>query len=194
MSYNRLDDDKVAYEQRLKQSMGVAGYIFDMPQINCNACFPSEIGRQVGTAQAVLPKQQLIDLDSDLMGLNQRALRYVETPIDVATMMQNSVPVADCRSIDNQHSRLSNPPSTLRCQGINRWEMLPVDPQANVELPFQWNIDNRLLAKDAFKTVNPVPINQSASLPVANQSSDMVQYTMSCGPSIDRIQNVRCTK
>jgi hypothetical protein len=50
--------------------------------------------------------------------------------------------------LPTEDTRLSNPPNTLRGTGINRFEWLCKNPQENVEAPFDYNINYRLIAKD----------------------------------------------
>ena len=57
-----------------------------------------------------------------------------------------------------EDTRLSNPPCTLRGTGINRFDWLCVDPQKNIEIPFQHNICNRIIVKDNHRPIIPTPL------------------------------------
>ena len=57
-----------------------------------------------------------------------------------------------------EDTRLSNPPCTLRGTGWNRWEWLCQDPQEELR-PFDFNISNRIAAKDAHRPCIPIPIS-----------------------------------
>ena len=64
-----------------------------------------------------------------------------------------------------EDTRLSNPPSNLRGTGINRFEWLCKNPQNNIEVPFDYNISNRIVVKDNHRPLIPTPIDQTLSLP-----------------------------
>ena len=71
--------------------------------------------------------------------------------------------------IPAEDTRLSNPPCSLRGTGWNRWEWLCLNPQDRVEIPFDWNISNRLLVKDNHRPVIPHPISPEPALPKETQ-------------------------
>jgi hypothetical protein len=73
-------------------------------------------------------------------------------------------PMKDC-NIHTEETRTSNPPCNLRGTGWNRWEWLCLDPQDRVEIPFDWNISNRLIVKDNHRPCVPKPISVEQSLP-----------------------------
>ena len=64
-----------------------------------------------------------------------------------------------------EDTRLSNPACNLRGTGINRWEWLCLNPQDRVEIPFDFNVSNRIVVKDNHRPCVPTPLNQSNSLP-----------------------------
>jgi hypothetical protein len=194
MNFNRLSYDTCTYQHNLKQSVGVGDYILGMPRVNCNACFPSNpsTGLLDDVPRSVIPQWSLVDVDSELMGLTRKASNcptaaYIpDLSKDDTTRFPVGVPVADCRGLPNEDTRLSNPPSTLRGQGWNRWETLGEDPQGRAEVPFRFNVNNRLIVKDNHRPCIPTPINQSPALPPRNQTSDMVRYNPSaCGSGVE---------
>lgn len=64
---------------------------------------------------------------------------------------QNLVNFPDC-NFPTEDTRLTNPPSTLRGTGWNRFEELCLDPQANLFLPEdKFNSMTRMQSKDNFK-------------------------------------------
>jgi hypothetical protein len=70
----------------------------------------------------------------------------------------------DC-SIPIEDTRLSNPPCNLRGTGLNRWEWLCLNPQDRIEIPFDYNISNRIVVKDNHRPCVPNPLNQVPALP-----------------------------
>jgi len=198
MNFSRLNYDTCTYQHNLKQSVDVGNYMIGMPQINCNACFPLDPQKgTIGYSPTVIPREKLIDIDSELMGINRKATNCPTSkflPGDTSVNQHTSVPVADCRYVPNEGTRLSNPPSTLRGQGWNRWEQLIENPQDRAERPFRFNVDNRIMVKDNHRPYIQTPINQSPILPLNNQSNDVVSYDKSsickgvADASIDRVQ------
>ncbi len=64
-----------------------------------------------------------------------------------------------------EDTRLNNPPCTLRGTGWNRWEWLCLNPQERIEMPFDWNINNRIVVKDNHRPLIPHPISPAPALP-----------------------------
>jgi hypothetical protein len=196
MNFSRLNYDTCTYQQNLKQSVDVGNYTLGMPQINCSACFPLDpLKGTIGYSPTVVPHEKLVDIDSELIGIRRKASNCPHDKYAPDTANQySSVPVADCRYVSNEDTRLSNPPSTLRCQGWNRWEQLVENPQDRAERPFRFNVDNRILVKDNHRPYIQTPINQAAMLPPDNQSSAVVSYSNDnickgvSERSIDRVQ------
>ncbi len=100
-----------------------------------------------------------IDDSSELLGLNYKTtkcnsdeyapMKYAPTGCKVNLQDNSRKCIASW-----EDTRLSNPPSTLRGTGINRWEWLCFDPQENVigDLD-RFPINYRMVAKD-----NHVPL------------------------------------
>lgn len=181
------------------QSVGVGDYVLGMPQINCAACFKPDpaLRMGMGAPAAVQPLHQLIDTDSELMGITRKASNcplqhYLPSATQQGRVMPavNPVPLQDCRALPTEDTRLSNPPCTLRGHGWNRWEWLCQDPQrAGVEIPFVVNVSERTLAKDNHRPCVQKPMDPSATLPPLNGTDDMVVYDpASCGTAVPRLQ------
>ena len=65
-----------------------------------------------------------------------------------------------------EDTRLTNPSCNLRGTGWNRWEhLLCGNPQERVEIPFNWNISNRIQAKDNHRPCIPSPLDPTPALP-----------------------------
>ena len=70
----------------------------------------------------------------------------------------------DC-FLPTDETRITNPSCNLRGTGWNRWEWLRLNPQEKVEIPFDWNINNRIIVKDNHRPCIPTPITPLYSLP-----------------------------
>ncbi len=56
--------------------------------------------------------------------------------------------LTECKNLTTEDTRLSNPPSTLRGTGWNRWKWLCQDPQERVLVPFDYEVDTRNTTRD----------------------------------------------
>lgn len=181
MNFNRLNYDSCTYQHNLQQSVNVGNYVIGMPQINCNACFTEDTSLQLGYSPAVVPYDNVVDIDSDLIGITRKASNcptksYIPDLTRNDKTRYNMTPIADCRYIKNEDTRISNPPCTLRGQGWNRWETLHENPQDRAEVPFRFNVNNRILFKDNHRPFINKLINQSPLLPPMNQSDEVIEY------------------
>lgn len=75
----------------------------------------------------------------------------------------NSFP--DCSIPPSEETRTSNPPCNLRGTGYNRWEWLCKNPQERIEIPFDYNISNRIIVKDNHRPCIPTPVDPEPLLP-----------------------------
>lgn len=135
-----------------------------------------------------------IDIDSELLGITRKSTRDPEKkylascPDNVCTSGeicgQGVVGKCDKKGLkkgqrytdDSNHhlpdcffpkeyTRISNPPCNLRSTGWNRFEWLCRNPQERVEIPFDYNISNRIIVKDNHRPCIPSPIDPTLALP-----------------------------
>lgn len=75
MSFNRISYDDGAYQQQLNQSVGTGNYLLETPNNldeNCEACYPYAPSVRLQTqGDSVYKNTPLIDVDSELLGLNR---------------------------------------------------------------------------------------------------------------------------
>ena len=114
----------------------------------------------------------MVDVDSELLNINRKLSNCSSNEFipkfDKNGEIDNtieSVHFKDCNIPSRENTRLSNPPATLRGTGWNRWEWLCENPQTRSLIPFDYNINNRLVTKDNHRPLVPRPIDQSVFLP-----------------------------
>jgi hypothetical protein len=80
-------------------------------------------------------------------------------------------------------SRLDDAPCTLRGTGIDRFssEVVFECPQSNVFVPFDYNINNRIIAKDNHRPCVPNPVDQTLPLPPTSLSLPCEKIKPTCG-------------
>lgn len=180
MSFNRLSYDTCESKVTIKESVGPGLYQMGTP-ILCNTCYqdnPQIINQRGGVSMNANTDWRFnsgpVDIETDLLNINRPATncptgKYEGMNVDASkssgscpkcnTILngepckmcnQDLVNMPDCHfPVDN--TRLSNPPSTLRGTGWNRFETLCLDPQANIFFPGEYDTSTRLVFRDNFK-------------------------------------------
>ena len=197
MSFNRLNYDPCTYMHNLRQSVGPADYQLGTPAQNCQPCFSRDPALRIGTGGvstcAAVP---MVDVDSELHGLTRAATncptqKYVpkERPCPGGGALRD---LRDCRSqMPAEDTRLSNPPCSLRGTGWNRWEWLCADPQNRALVPFDFNVNTNIVARDNHRPCLPDPLDQSLVLPPNCTSDGVVQYSQAdCGKVANNVPSL----
>lgn len=149
--FNRLPYDTCASEQSQRVSEGAGKY--QLERLGRLYCKP----------------QLQIEIDSELKLITTPATNCNHN--SSAKYDASSFPI--CQSIPVENTRLINPPSTMRCQGVNRFETLFHNPQLNSFVTrdyLTYNVPSRIVVKDNFKPFLEVPSNQAKFLPILNSS------------------------
>lgn len=78
-------------------------------------------------------------------------------------------------------SRTVDPASNLRGTGFDRWEYLCFNPQDKTQVPFDFNVANRIIVKDNHRPCVPKPVDPKLVLP-PNTGNPSCEKTLSvCG-------------
>lgn len=194
MSFSKNIYDKESYRQSISQSVGPGVYRMATPPISCEPCYPYPPSvRLQKRGDSLIKNTPLVDVDSELSGITRKLSKNIneqyipQCPDSVCTSGEvcgqgvvgqcsgmkrgerasdsNLVHMPDC-FIPAEDTRLSNPSCNLRGTGWNRWESLCKNPQERVEMPFDWNINNRIVVKDNHRPCIPNPIDPTPALPV----------------------------
>jgi len=174
MSFNRLQYDKGTYSTNLNESVKPGVYNLNKPLTRCDPCHPETPHvRLQSRGNSLYRNNGLVDINSELLGLNRKLSnnpnnKYAPNSVGCSGSgnkqfcnYDNTQSSGNCHKED-EHTRLSNPPCTLRGTGWNRWEWLCLNPQSNIEIPFDNNIDNRTVVKDNHRPCLPRPIQEQA--------------------------------
>ena len=92
------------------------------------------------------------DVESDLKNLGRPTVRNPcgqYTPAHGESMAARLTPMPEV-GFPQTASHLVDPPCTLKGTGINRWQYLCENPQENVMVPFEYQIDSRFASKDTI--------------------------------------------
>ena len=195
MSFNRLNYDTCTYKTNLRQSVGPGDHMINTPKQDCVGCFsPDPSFRLAHFGGGVCKDKPLVDVDSELIGLNRKASNCPAEHYIPGKPFCNVTPLQDCRAIPREDTRLSNPPCTLRGTGWNRWEWTCENWQTRALAPFDYMINNRTIVKDNHRPCLPKPINQAPIFPHANNSNDVVKMADTCvAPTLAPQQHIPST-
>ena len=196
MSFNRLDYDTCSYKQEISESIGPGEYQLNTPFISCDDCYnkdPQIILQRSGNS--VAKQMPMIDVDSELININRKLSNCSNDSFipkfNKEGDIDNSIEVINFKNCDmppTENTLLSNPPCNLKGTGWNRWEWLCQDPQDKVEMPFDYNISNRLVFKDNHRPVVPNLIDQNVFLPKAND--EPIKVNIAKAPAVPLGNNV----
>jgi hypothetical protein len=157
MSFNNLLYDKDTSLQNIELSHDILKYRFNVPE-QCTECYhPDPHNRIQRSGVSIDAKNEMIDVDSELLGITRKASKVIDEQYNPSRDNQKFNTLShfnNCSHVENvEHTRLSNPPSTLRGTGWNRWEDLFINPQQlrHIELPFCNNVDTAILEKDSHR-------------------------------------------
>lgn len=175
-SLSGLRYDPGTYRVALAQSVGPGSYTLGTPMPHCQPCLPDDarVVHGKGGGVALCADAAQVDVESELRSLTRRATlnpagkynpdapgsRCTAARMPFNCLSRGGVPVED--------TRLSNPPSTLRETGWNRWEWLCEDPQTRAVTPFQTSVDTVLVAKDNHRPMLHRPLDNTRLLPPGN--------------------------
>jgi hypothetical protein len=178
-SFNRRRYDGCTTTDDMRIQTGPGRYQLDAPPQYCNACFAPEPTIHQQKWGASLNSQFIkTDVESDLLNINRPTTRTVCDQYDPEKDKINKAGLTrpqEC-SFPQTHSRLVDPPCTLRSSGWNRWEWLCENPQEGAMMPFDHLITTRLQQKDQFRPCIPVPIDSTKILPTPNAYDDGLPY------------------
>lgn len=190
MSFTNQRYDDNAYRHKLAETIGMGEYMLQRPRI-CDNCVYYAGGAVLpdGKGVAVCDKE-LIDVDSELLGITRKSShcptnKYLPNKDPFCKV--NTKDLLECTDLVPEPTLVSNPKCTNKETTVNRWEWLCKNPQANALIPFDWNINNRLVVKDAHRPCIQRPLDQSASLPPV--CNNYVQYDWASRYTQTPIQN-----
>jgi hypothetical protein len=170
-SFNRRTYDGCKTNDDLRLTTGPGRYQLDAPPQYCDATYapePTTILQKWGDSQnAAFIKT---DVESDLFNINRPTTKTICNQYDPAGNKMNNTPLTNMKeqSFPQTHTRLNDPPCTLRSSGWNRWEWLCQNPQEKAMMPFDYEISTRLQQKDEFRPCIPTPTGSREVLPAPN--------------------------
>jgi hypothetical protein len=153
MSFTRFHDDPCRIVKQNQQMTDQGRWILNVPGNGDKPCYMMD--------PQIIPQKwagnlwtECIDVQSSLRGLDRPLTRDCLGENNYETSMKkiNTQPISYpvCESLTTQQSRVTNPAWTYRDLEQVDWYYLPMDPQENTMMPFQHNLNTRVLEKDHF--------------------------------------------
>lgn len=150
MSFTRFYDDPARIKKQLQESTDQVSWIMNVPG---NGLTPSFINDPFILSQkwGGNLRTNFTNIESDLKGLSRSltkdCLNTNDYQQNIAKSSEISYPV---HGEVTQQPRTTHPAWELRTLEQSNWNYLPLNPQENVVLPFQNNLNTRILVKDNF--------------------------------------------
>ena len=155
--FTRFHDDPVRIQKSIDESTFTGRYALNTPGPGLNLPFIEDPQVRMQLWGSNLLNND-VSIESDLRGLTRRLNR------DNIELNRHSVydvvnPTYTSVEPFVQESRATHPAWLYRIQENSRWEEPFLNPQANLEIPFQQNVQTRILAKDNYIPQIPTPFN-----------------------------------
>ena len=165
MSFTRFNYDPCRTKKLLEESTGPGRYMLNKPGWGDKPCFfadPQVRMQGWGANLRNVPGGAPIDIDSDLLGITRQLTKdcskkeYPKTGITFSTKKEYPT----CKQEMTSQSRATHPSFLYRdLEQSNRYPLF-LDPQENVCMPFQNNLNTQLLERDNFVPKIPCPMNK----------------------------------
>jgi hypothetical protein len=172
MSFTRFHDDPCRISKQLEESTGIGKYMLNVPGNGMSPYFMEDPYFRMQKWGANL-HTNTINLESDLRGLSRNANRdcIEENEYRLHKVASSAVSYPSHNPITEQ-PRATHPAWTARDLEQVNWAILPLDPQENVCIPFQNNLDTRKLEKDYYVAKMPVLLEETLMHQNQNQTQN----------------------
>ena len=155
MAFCRYNYDDCRTKKKLQESTGPGRYILNVPGNGSKPCFYNDpqirMQKWGANLQSVINGAP-IDIDSDLTGRTRKLTKYNSNK----NFPNSGVPITQkveypiCKDALTDESRATHPAWEYRALPQNREYPLFFNPQENVCLRFNNNLNTRLLERDNF--------------------------------------------
>ena len=158
MAFTRFHDDQARVEKQLQELTGPGRYMIDTPGNGPTPPFMEDPFIRLQKWGANL-RSNTINLESELLGIKQSVGRDCVNK-SVRPVKSSPMQYPNMNPITEQ-SRATHPAWMVRDLEQDNFQYLFLDPQENTCLPFQNNLNTRLIERDNFKTTVPSLINNN---------------------------------
>ena len=152
MAFTRFHDDPCRIVKQNQQMTDQGRWILNVPGNGDKPCYMMD--------PQIIPQKwagnlwtNCIDVQSSLLGIDRKLTRgdcLVGYTNPLKELNTQPIQYPTCDSLTTEQSRVTNPAWMYKDLEQVDWYYLPIDPQENVFMPFQNNINTRVLEKDYF--------------------------------------------
>ena len=165
MAFTRFKYDNCRTKKSLQQSTDPGRWILNVPGNGNNPCYmedPQIIPQKWGANL----RTNTINLESDLRGVNRNLSRDClgKNEYQKYDVPNQAIQYPTCSQLTTEQSRATNPAWWYRDLEQNNFEYLPLNPQVNVCVPFQSNLNTRILEKDYFTPKRDCVLDQTKNM------------------------------
>ena len=164
MSFTRYNYDECRTKKKLQEATGSCRYILNTPgwgNVPVNFDDPQMRSDKWGGNLRKVYNSSAIDINSDLLGITRPLSRdCVEKSFPFKGVIRSEKPVyPSIKCAMTQESRVTHPAWMYRDLEQSRKYPLFLDPLENSIIPFERNLNTRLLERDNFVPDIPKPNN-----------------------------------
>jgi len=155
MAFTRFHDDPCRIKKRLQESTDQGRYILDVPGNGTNPSYINDPYLRLQKWGGNLMTNS-INIENDLKGLTRHTNRdcLLENNYKMHSANTSSVQYPNIGTVTDQ-SRVTHPALMSRDLEQANWYILPLNPQENTCMPFQNNLNTRIIEKDQYVTNYP---------------------------------------
>jgi len=159
MANTRFYYDPCRTKKSLQQSTGPGRYILNVPGNGADPCYIEDPQIIIQKWGANL-RTNTINLESDLLGVNRKIGRDClgKDSYTSYNVPNSQIQYPTCSNLYTEQSRAIMPAWTARDLEQVDWYTLPLNPQENTCLPFQNNLNTRILEKDYHMPFQLTPL------------------------------------
>lgn len=159
MANTRFYYDPCRTKKSLQQSTGPGRYILNVPGNGADPCYIEDPQIIIQKWGANL-RTNTINLESDLLGVNRKIGRDClgKDSYTSYNVPNSAIQYPTCNNLYTEQSRAIMPAWTARDLEQVDWYTLPLNPQENTCLPFQNNLNTRILEKDYHMPFQLTPL------------------------------------
>lgn len=147
--FTNIRSDNARIKKNLEISTYSGRYMLDVPGQGLNLPFMEDPQVRIQHWGANLQTNR-VDLEGELFSINRKISRDYNDQDEYKKFSVDSNPIQSFSTKNPfvEESRSSHPIFVYRELENNRWEEPWINPQANIEKPFNDNIQTRILEKD----------------------------------------------
>ena len=165
MSFTRFKYDDCRTKKSLQQSTDPGRWVLNVPGNGDSPCFIEDPQIIIQKWGANL-RTNTIHLESELRGVNRRLNKDClgKDNYQNYNVPNQAIQYPTCVNVTTEQSRATNPAWWYRDLEQNNFEYPPLNPQANVCIPFQNNLSTRILEKDSFTPKRDCVLNETKNM------------------------------